>query len=113
MISMELVNKIYAKEEWRKLTQFMTHSFHLYNSNLEILKVVSLTKKIALSQEYGGKQKSFKSKFELANAHKYKTRKRLRELEDKLHIIAEKVNNVLSVEDLFLLRQLCQISNGY
>ena len=110
---MELVNKIYAKEEWRKLTQFMTHSFHLYNSNLEILKVVSLTKKIALSQEYVGKQKSFKSKFELANAHKYKTRKRLRELEDKLHIIAEKVNNVLSVKDIFLLRQLCQISNGY
>ena len=32
--------------------------------------------KISLSQEYAGKEKSLKSKFDLVNAHKYKTRKR-------------------------------------
>ena len=53
-----------------------------------------------MSQEYAGKEKSFKSKFELVNAHKYETRKCFRKLEDKLYIIAEKVNNPLSVEDL-------------
>ena len=47
---------------------------------------------MALSQEYTGKEKSLKSKSELVNAHKYKTRKRLRELEDEIYVIAEKVN---------------------
>ena len=32
--------------------------------------------KISLSQEYASKEKSLKSKFDLVNAHKYKTRKR-------------------------------------
>ena len=40
-----------------------------------------------------------KSKFDSVNPHKYKT-KRLSELEDELYIIAEKVNDPLSVEDL-------------
>lgn len=41
-----------------------------------------------------------KSKSELVNAHKYQTRKRLKELEDELYIITEKVNDLLSGEDL-------------
>ena len=69
----------------------MTHNFHLCYWNLEIFKVVS-QQKMALSQEYTGKEKSLKSKSELVNAHKYKTRKRLRELEDEIYVIAEKVN---------------------
>ena len=40
------------------------------------------------------------SKFELVNARKYKIRKRLGELEDELYIIAEKVNDPLSIKDL-------------
>ena len=56
--------------------------------------------KIALSQEYSGKEKSLKSKFDLLNTHKYKTSKYLRELEEELYIIAEKVTDPLSVEDL-------------
>ena len=56
--------------------------------------------RIALSQEHNGKEKSLKSKFGLVNAHKDKTRKLPRELEDELYIIAKKVNNPLFVEDL-------------
>ena len=41
-----------------------------------------------------------KSKSELVSAHKYQTRKRLTELEDELYIITEKVNDLLSGEDL-------------
>ena len=55
--------------------------------------------KIALSQEYTGKEKSLKLKFELVNTHKHKTGKCLRELGDTLSIITEKVNNPLSFED--------------
>ena len=54
----------------------------------------------ALSQEYSGKEKSLKSKFDLFNAQKYKTRKRLKEIEEELSLIAEKVHNLLLVEDL-------------
>ena len=53
-----------------------------------------------MSQEYTGKEKSLKSKFELVNAHKYKIRKHLSELEDKLYIITKKVSNPLFTEDL-------------
>ena len=70
MISMELVNKIYFKVEWCKVTHFMILNFHLNYWNLEILKVSIPTK--ALSQEYAGKEKSLKSKFELVNADKIK-----------------------------------------
>ena len=56
--------------------------------------------KPALSQEYSGKVKSLKSKFDLFNAQKYKTRKQLKETEDELSLIAEKVYNLLSVADL-------------
>ena len=56
--------------------------------------------KATLSQEFSGKEKSLKSKFDLFNAQKYKTRKRLKEIEDELSLIAEKVHNPLSVEDL-------------
>ena len=52
------------------------------------------------SQEYSGKEKSLKTKFDLFNTQKYKTRKRLKEIEDELSLIAEKVHNLLSVEDL-------------
>lgn len=48
----------YSKKEWCKLTHFMTHSFHLYYWNWEILRVMSPSKKIALSPEYTGKEKS-------------------------------------------------------
>ena len=41
-----------------------------------------------------------RSKFDLVNAHKYKTRNRLRELEDELYIFVRKVNDPLSIEDL-------------
>ena len=61
---------------------------------------MSPNKKIALSQEYSGKEKSLKSKFDLLNTHKYKTSKYLRELEEELYIIAEKVTDPLFVEDL-------------
>lgn len=47
--------------------------------------------KIALSQKYAGKEMLIDIKQE---------RKHLQELEDDLHIITEKVNNPLSVEDL-------------
>ena len=56
--------------------------------------------KAALSQEYSGKEKYLKSKFDLFNAQKYKTRKRLKDIEDKLSLITEKVHNPLSVGDL-------------
>ena len=54
----------------------------------------------ALSKEYSGKKKSLKSKFDLFNAQKYKTKKRLKKIEDELSLIAEKVHNPRSVEDL-------------
>ena len=53
--------------------------------------------KAALSEEYLGKEKS---KFNLFNAQKYKTRKQLKEIEHGLSLIPEKVHNPLSVEDL-------------
>ena len=56
-----------------------------------IIKSYVSQQKIALSQEYAGKEKSLKSKFDSVNAHKYKTRKRLGELEDKLYIITKKI----------------------
>ena len=46
------------------------------------------------------KEKYLKSKLDLSNAQKYKTRKRLKEIEGKLSLITEKVHNPLSVEDL-------------
>ena len=63
------------------------------------LKSYVSKQKIALSQEYTGK-KIFEVKIWLSNAHKYKTRNRLRELEDELYIFAWKVNDPLSTEDL-------------
>ena len=56
-----------------------------------IIKSYVSQQKIALSQEYAGKEKSLKSKFDSVNAHKYKTRKHLGELEDKLYIITKKI----------------------
>ena len=57
--------------------------------------------KISLSQEYAGKEKSLRSKFDLVNAHKYKTRKRFEGTRrGTFYIIAEKANDLLSVEDL-------------
>ena len=56
--------------------------------------------KAALSQEYLGKEKSLVSKFDLFNAQKYETTKRSKVIEDELSLIAEKVHNPLSVEDL-------------
>ena len=56
--------------------------------------------KVALSQEYSGKEQSLKSKLSVVNAQKYKTRKRLKEIEDEISNITEKVRNPLSVEDL-------------
>ena len=96
-----LVNTIYSKEQQCKLVHFMTHNFHL-SLLLGFRNFTSYVsqQKIALSQDYAGKEKSLKSKFELVNAQKYKTRKSLRELEDEFYIIAEKVNNPLSVEYL-------------
>ena len=44
--------------------------------------------------------KSYAYQQKIVNAHRYKTRKCLRELEDELYIIAEKVNDPLSVEYL-------------
>ena len=52
--------------------------------------------KAALSQEYLGKEKSLMSK----DAQKYETTKRSKFIEDELSLIAEKVHNPLSVEDL-------------
>ena len=40
------------------------------------------------------------SKFDLFNAQKYETTKRSKVIEDELSLIAEKVHNPLSVEDL-------------
>ena len=56
--------------------------------------------KAALLQEYLGKEKSLKFKFDLSNAQKYKTRKQLKEIEKELSLIAEKAHNPLSVEDI-------------
>ena len=98
MNSMELVNKIYSKEEWRKLIHFVTHNFHLWFWNLEFLSY-AYQQKIALPQQYVEKEKSLKSKFELVNAHKYISRKCLRKLKDEL-IISKNVNKSLSVENL-------------
>ena len=56
--------------------------------------------KAALPQEYLGKEKSLMSKFDLFNAQKYETTKRSKVIEDELSLIAEKVHNPLSVEDL-------------
>ena len=56
--------------------------------------------KAACSQEYSGKEKPLMSKFELFNAQKYKTKKQLKVIKDKLSLIAEKVHNCLSVKDL-------------
>ena len=64
------------------------------------LKSYVCEQKAALSQEYLGKEKSLQSKFDLFNAQKYKIKKWLKEIEDKLSLIAEKVHNPLSVEDL-------------
>ena len=56
--------------------------------------------KAALPQEYLGNEKSLMSKFDLFNAQKYETTKRSKVIEDELSLIAEKVHNPLSVEDL-------------
>ena len=79
---------------------YMIPDFHAFYLSLAILKIKVCEQKAALSQEYSGKEKSLKSKFDLFNAQKYKTRKRLKEIEDELSLIAEKVHNLLSVEDL-------------
>ena len=79
---------------------YMIPNFHALYWSLVILKIKVCEQKAALSQEYSGKEKSLKSKFDLFNAQKYKTRKRLKEIEDELSLIAEKVHNLLSVEDL-------------
>ena len=100
MISMELVNKIHSKEEWYKLTHFYDTQFSSQLLEFRNFKSYISQQKIALSHEYTGKEKSLKSKFGLVNACKYKTRKRLRELKDELYIIAEKLNDLLSVDDL-------------
>ena len=77
------------------------HDTHLSCLLLEFSNFKSyVCEQKALSQEYSGKEKSLKSKFDLFNAQKYKTKKRLKEIEDKLSLIAEKVHNPLSVEDL-------------
>ena len=47
--------------------------------------------KIALSQEYAGKEKSLKSKFDLKNAHTYKKKKKnLREIEENFILSPKK-----------------------
>ena len=79
---------------------YMIPNFHAFYWSLAILQIKVCEQKAALSQEYSGKEKSLKSKFDLFNAQKYKTRKRLKEIEDELSLIAEKVHNLLSVEDL-------------
>ena len=57
--------------------------------------------KIALSQEYAGKEKSLKSKFDLKNAHTYKKKKKTLEgNRRKLYIIPQKINDPLYVKDL-------------
>ena len=59
-------------------TQFLSLLLEFRNFKIYV------SQKIALFQEYARKEKFLKSKFELVKAHKSKTRKRLRELEDKL-----------------------------
>ena len=56
--------------------------------------------KAALSREYLGKDKSLMSRFDLFNAQKYKTRKRLKDIADELSLIIKKVHNPLSVDDI-------------
>ena len=56
--------------------------------------------KLALSEEYAAKEKSLKSRFLLIDAHKYKTRKQLKAIEDELEVVKQKKASPLSVEDV-------------
>ena len=102
---MEKVKKTAFKGGQFKWIPYMIPNFHVFYWSYKFISLLEFKsyiceQKAALSQEYLGKKKSLKSKFDLFNAQKYKTRKRLKEIEDKLSLITEKVHNLLSVEDL-------------
>lgn len=54
----ELVNKIYSKEKWWKMTDLMKPNFNLSYWNLDILKVISLNKN-SFAPEVGWQRKCF------------------------------------------------------
>ena len=102
-----LLHNFYIKGKGDSFQERTVQADALYDTQLSCLllefsnfKSYVCEQKATLSQEYSGKDKSLKSKFVLFNAQKYKTRKRLKKIEDTLSLIAEKVYNPLSVEDL-------------
>ena len=97
---MEKVKKTAFKGGQFKRMPYMIPSFHAFYWSLAILKVTFVNKKQHSHKNIWGRKNLLKSKFDLFNAQKYKTRKRLKEIEDKISLIAEKVHNPLSVEDL-------------
>lgn len=92
MISMGLDFYIFQGNQC-KLTHFMIHNFYL-------LLGFRNFKKLCVSQQ----KNSFVSRILWERKifpHKYKTWKHLRELDEKLYIITEKINNPLSIEVSF------------
>ena len=106
-VEVTLLHNFYGKGKEDSFQGRAVQANALYDTQLSCLllefsnfKSYVCEQKAALSQEYSGKEKSLKSKFDLFNAQKYKTRKRLKEIEDELSLITEKVHNPLSVKDL-------------
>ena len=97
---MEKVKKTAFKGKQFKRMPYMIPNFHANLLAFSNFKSYICEQKAALSEEYLGKVKSLKSKFNLFNPQKYKTRKQLKEIEHALSLIPEKVHNPLSVEDL-------------
>ena len=106
-VEVTLLHNFYGKGKEDSFQGRAVQANALYDTQLSCLllefsnfKSYVCEQKAARSQEYSGKEKPLMSKFDLFNAQKYKTRKQLKETEDELSLIAEKVHNLLSVEDL-------------
>ena len=107
MEEVTLLHNFYGKGKEDSFQGRTVQADALYDTQLSclllefsILKATFVNKKQHSHKNIWGRKNLLKSKFDLFNAQKYKTRKRLKEIEDKISLIAEKVHNPLSVEDL-------------
>ena len=95
---MEKVKKTAFKGGQFERMLYMIPNFYAFYWSLAILQVMFVKKRSTLTRIFG-EGKIFKV-HDLFNARKCNTRKRLKEIKDILSLIAEKVHNPVSVEDL-------------
>ena len=88
------------QERTIKANSLLDCSFSVLTVEYTNFKDYVADQKIALSEEYAGKEKSLQSRFLLVDAQKYKTRKQLKAIEDELKVVRSKKACPLTVEDL-------------